>query len=223
MNPLKTNDLPENITIEEGAAIRLAVEEAERHSGAEVVALALASADDYPVASWKGAAVCGFAAAIGGAVMAPLPALGLARASWMLLLVALGFVVGALSVVVIPPWRRWLCGHRLLERRLEQRAREAFLVYQVFKTRDRTGILVAVSGFERRVAVIADEGIHAVVPEGTWQKLANETAAIVRTSGPGAGLLAAVRQAGEILATHGLARRSDDQNELPDGVRGEFR
>ena len=73
---------------------------------------------------------------------------------------------------------------------------------------------------QRRVTILADEGIHAVVPAGTWEQLARETAATVRTSGPGAGLLQAVRRAGELLDAHGLARRSDDRNELADGVRG---
>ena len=50
--------------------------------------------------------------------------------------------------------------------------------------------------------------------------LARETAATVRSSGAGAGLLQAVRRAGELLAAHGLGRRGDDRNELADDVRG---
>ena len=92
--------------------------------------------------------------------------------------------------------------------------------WQNVQPQARTGILVAVAAVERRGTILADEGIHAVVPAGTWEQLARETAATVRTSGPGAGLLQAVRRAGELLDAHGLARRSDDRNELADGVRG---
>ena len=81
---------------------------------------------------------------------------------------------------------------------------------------------MAVSAFERQVVVLADEGIHSVVPPGTWERLAGETATTVRTRGPGAGLLHAVRQAGELLSAHGLGRREDDRNELSDGIRGDF-
>jgi len=217
------NDLPTGITVEEAAAIRGAVEDAERKTGGEIVALALTSADDYQIAYWKGAALSGFAAAAIAAVVDQFRPLWISRPAWMLLFVACGLLTGAVTALFVSPFRRWLCGAQLLERRLEQRAREAFLVHEVFRTRDRTGILVAVSAFEHRVVVIADAGIHALVPAGTWDLLARETAFTVRESGPGAGLLAAVRKAGEILSTHGLARRVDDHNELPDGVRGEFR
>lgn len=197
--------------------------EAEKQTGGEIVALALASADDYQVAYWKGAALAGFAAAALAAALDQLRPFWLSRPSWMLLVVAGGLLAGAMAARFIAPVKRWLAGPALLERRLEQRAREAFLVHAVFETSDRTGILLAVSAFERRVVVIADQGIHAVVPAGTWDRLAAETAAIVREKGAGAALLQAVSRAGELLATHGLGRRTDDHNELSDGVRGEFR
>ena len=218
-----SSDLPPGISAEEAAAIRGAVADAERRTGGEIVALALASADDYQVAYWKGAALAGFATATVAAAIDQFRPLWLSRPSWMLLFVACGLVAGTMAARFIAPVRRWLCGPALLDRRLEQRAREAFLVHSVFATRDRTGILVAVSAFEHRVVVIADQGIHAVVPAGTWERLASETAAIVREKGAGAGLLQAVLKAGELLVTHGLVRRSDDPNELPDSVRGDFR
>jgi len=220
---MSDSDLPSGVTAEQAGAIRSAVAEAERRTGGEIVALALASADDYPVAYWKGAALTGLAAAVLAAAVDLLRPIWVTRPAWMLLFVACGMLVGALAALAVPPFRRWLCGAALLDRRMEQRAREAFLVHEVWKTRDRTGILVTVSRFERRVVVIADAGIHAVVPAGTWDRLAGDTAAMVRQSGPGAGLLAAVRKSGEILLAHGLARRVDDRNELADEVRGESR
>ncbi len=223
MGDLSDSGLPRGITAEQAAAIRGAVAEAELRTGGEIVALALASADDYPVAYWKGAALTGLTAAILAAAVDLLRPIWVTRPAWMLLCVAGGMLGGAMAALSVPPFRRWLCGAALLDRRMEQRAREAFLVHEVWKTRDRTGILVAVGGFEHRVVVLADAGIHGVVPAGTWDRLAAETAATVRKSGAGAGLLAAVREAGEILSAHGLARRGDDRNELADGVRGEFR
>jgi putative membrane protein len=220
---LPEDPLPDGITAEESAAIRRAVEEAERRTGGEIVALALTTADEYQVAFWKGAALAGLAAAALAAVVDQLRPLWLSRPTWMLLVVACGMLAGCLAVRTVPPLRRWLCGRQLLERRLQLRAREAFLLHEVWKTRDRTGILVAVSGFEHQVVVLADEGIHKVVPAGTWERLARETAATVRESGLGAGLLAAVGKADGILTAHGLTRRPDDRNELPDAVRGEFR
>lgn len=219
-NPADRRPLPPGISAAEADAIRSAVADAERQSGGEIVALSLVAADAYQVAYWKGAALCGFAAACTAAALDLVRPLWIARPSWMLLYVACGLLAGGLAARYVAPLRRWLCGRALLERRLLQQAREAFLAHSVFATRDRTGILIAVSAFEHQVVVVADEGIHAVVPAGTWERLAGETAATVRSAGPGAGLLLAVRRAGELLAAHGLARRADDPNELADDVRG---
>lgn len=219
-HPAEPRRLPPGISAAEADAIRSAVAEAERRTGGEIVALSLADADAYQVAYWKGAALAGLAMAAAAAAFDQVRPLWIARPGWMLLYVVCGFLAGGLATRFAAPWRRWLCGPVLLERRLAQRAGEAFLAHSVFATRDRTGILVAVGAFERQVVVVADEGIHAVVPAGTWEELARETAATVRASGAGAGLLQAVRRAGELLAAHGLARRSDDRNELADDVRG---
>lgn len=210
---------PPGLSAEEAAAIRDAVAEAERATGGEIVPLALIAADEYQVAYWKGAALAGFAAATLAAAADQIRPLWIGRPGWLLIYLAAGLLAGGLAARSIAPFRRWLCGPALLERRLEQRAREAFLAHSVFATRDRTGILVAVAAFEHRVVILADQGIHKVVAAGTWEKLAAETAATVRAAGPGAGLLLAVRRAGEVLRTHGLERRADDRNELADGVR----
>jgi putative membrane protein len=215
----ESSSLPPGVTSSEAEAIRKAVAEAESRTGGEIVALALASADDYQVAYWKGAALAGLATAAGAAIGDQLRPLWITRPAWMLLLVACGLLAGGLAARSIAPLRRWLCGPALLDRRLQQRARDAFLAHSVFATRDRTGILVAVSAFEHRVVILADQGIHAVVPPGTWERLAGETAATVKSKGPGAALLQAVEKAGELLLAHGLGRRSDDRNELEDGVR----
>lgn len=220
MSAAKAENLPIGITAEEAAAIRSAVEAAERTTGGEIVALSLVSADEYQVAYWKGAALAGLATAAGAALLDQFRPLWISRPGWMLLYVACGLLAGGLATRFVAPLRRALCGGALLERRLEQRAREAFLAHSVFATRDRTGILVAVAAFEHRVVILADQGIHAVVPPGTWEQLAVETAATVKSSGAGAGLLQAVRRAGELLQAHGLARRVDDRNELTDDVRG---
>lgn len=219
MTSPKPSPLPPGISAAEAAAIRAAVEAAERETGGEIVPLALAEADEYPVALWKGAALFGLAAALAGGAFDFWRPVWLTRPEGYTAALAIGMLLGGLAGQWIPALRRWLCGGALLERRLELRAREAFLAHQVFATRDRTGILIAVAAFEHRVTILADQGIHAVVPAGTWERLAGDTAAVVRSQGPGAGLLLAVERAGAILRESGLARRSDDRNELADEVR----
>ena len=51
---------------------------------------------------------------------------------------------------------------------------------EVFKTRDRTGILIFLALFEHRAVILADEGIHRAVPREEWQALVDELVAGIR-------------------------------------------
>lgn len=197
--------------------IRQAVEEAELASGGEIVPVLVGACDDYEMALWKGAVL---GALVGDGAVALCSVTGWAPwvrgAFWWLLPGLVGLLIGALATAALPGWRRWLVGNERMRRRVEQEASARFLAHEVFRTRDRTGILILVATFERRVTVLADAGIRALVPEASWEDLAGAIAATVRREGPGPALLEAVRRAGGILAARGVPRRSDDRNELPD-------
>lgn len=201
--------------------IRAAVAEAEARSGGEIVPVFLPASDDYEVALWKGAALGGLLADALVAVWMATGSVWQVGPAWLIGWGGAGALAGALAALALPPLRRALAGGELLRRRVEQRASESFVAHEVFRTRERTGILILVSRFERRVAVLADEGIRSCVPHATWQALAAEIAARVRREGAGPALLAAVQSAGELLAAQGPPRRADDRNELPDRPRSE--
>jgi putative membrane protein len=221
--------LNEWIEAPQADAIRAAVAAAERRSSGEIVPVLLSAADDYEVAYWKAATL--------GALLAELAIVvrvtwGAGSGSWegwprgagvALIAGVVAALVAALAVLFVPPLRPRLAGREKVERRIAQRAREAFLAYEVFKTRGRTGVLVCVFQLEHRVVVLADEGIHRVAPPGTWEALAAATAAEMRSAGPAAALLRAVERCGTLLAERGLVRAAEDLNELGDEVRGEFR
>ena len=215
--------MPNWIQPQEGETIRAAVVDAERRSRGEIVPVLLSAADDYEVAYWK-------AATLGAQLLTLIALAGVqldvawsSSVTGLLLPGLAGALLAALAVLAFPPLRPWLAGREKVEQRIGQRAREAFLAYEVFKTREGTGVLICVFTLEHRVVVLADEGIHRVAPPGTWDELARETAREMRLDGSSAALLAAVKRCGEILAERGLHRREDDANELRDELRGEFR
>jgi putative membrane protein len=43
-----------------------------------------------------------------------------------------------------------------------------FFNHGLYRTRDKTGLLVLLSVFERRVWILADRGINAKVPQSEW-------------------------------------------------------
>jgi len=221
---------------EDLAAIERRVREAERATGGEVVVYAVDASDDYPEAAWTAAAA--------GAALLPLAAAAAHRAAgfwggagqgrwadhwtghwllWIVLPALLGAALGWLAAALLPGLRRRLVREADLARRTERRAAAAFVSEEVFATRDRTGVLLFVSLFEHRVVVLADAGIHARVPPGSWDAVVEGVVAGIRAGRPGAAVAEGVERCGRLLAEHGVPRRPDDRDELADPVRREER
>jgi putative membrane protein len=77
--------------------------------------------------------------------------------------VALAFAAGAVLSASIAPLKRLLLPRRRMQAQVLTCARAAFVEQGVSRTRGRTGVLVYVSTFERRVEVVADIGVRREV------------------------------------------------------------
>lgn len=132
---------------------------------------------------------------------------------------AASFVVGAVASALGTPVKRLflLPGTRLAATRLAAKAR--FHDLGVGRTRERSGILVYVSLFEGRAAMVPDVGVLDRVPPEEWAGLASALEEAVASRGVGArgveALSAAIEALGPLLARV-LPRREDDVNELAD-------
>lgn len=205
---------------DERAAVEAAVREVEARSAGEIVPYVVDRSDAYPNASWRAAAT--------GALLGPLVAILVYRLwglwwthvyLWMAVPALAGGTAGFLLSELLPGLRRQMAGPESLALRVHRRAAVAFLEREVFRTVERTGILIFVSLFERRVVILADSGIHAKVPQAEWDAIAARLAEQLRLGQAGSGLAAAVRECGELLERQGVARRPDDTNELPDTLQ----
>jgi len=90
---------------------------------------------------------------------------------------------------------------------------------EVFKTRDRTGILIFLALGEHRAVILADEGINRAVPEGLWDRVVADLVAGIKAGQAPRALENAVVRCGEILAEHRVEPRPDDTDELSDRPR----
>ncbi len=197
-----------------------AVREAERNTSGEIVPYVVARSDDYDEAEWRGGFLLGaltlvaldlvYEFASGWIAMSP-TIIGLAA----LLAGAIGFLL----VKFFSPLKRLLAGASQIERRVAQRASEAFLAEEVFRTRDRTGILLFVSLMEHRVVVLGDAGINAKVEESAWHDLVQRIVQGIRDGRTAEGFVSAIGECGNLLSRHGVTIRPDDTNELPDTLR----
>jgi putative membrane protein len=202
------------------AAVRTAVSDAEAATSGEIVPFVVPASDLYLSAVWKGTAL--------GALLSPLAALAMFRyggfwggslSFWIALPAAAGAAVGHLLTVLVPPVKRWLAGREMLTARVHQRATLAFLEEEVFHTRERTGILLFVSLFERRVVVLGDTGINRQVETAHWNEVVDVVTVGLAAGHPGAALVAGIKKCGELLTRFGVAVRPDDRNELSDELR----
>ena len=200
--------------------IAAAVHDAESRTSGEIVPYVVDHSDHYEDAEWRAAILFAFLVFVLTVALrrlmdswAPLDAVTLA-----LVTIAAGGV-GLLLVRLLPSAKRLFAGKAQLDRRVSQRAAEAFVAEEVFKTRERTGILLFVSILERRVLVLGDTGIHAKVAQSDWHDIVQRVVAGIRAKRPAEGLIEGIRQCGVLLEKHHVAIRRDDRNELPDTLR----
>jgi uncharacterized membrane protein len=85
------------------------------------------------------------------------------------------------------------------------------------RTRDRNAVLILVAPSAKVFAIYGDQGVHARCGADFWQEVADVMAQYFRRGQFTEGVVAAVAQAGIVLAHH-FPPRPDDKNELPDDV-----
>ena len=104
--------------------------------------------------------------------------------------------------------------------RLAKTKRRAYLHFfesGLYKTKERSGILIFVSVLERTVIVFADEGINAKVEQSEWNEICRGLVLSLKQKKAGKGFLAAAEQCGEILAK-AFPAKAVNPNELADGL-----
>ncbi len=201
-------------------AVKAAVHEAEARTAGEIVPYVVGESDDYHVAVWRGATFGALGGALGAALVHALGGLwGGWFAAWVVAPTALGCVLGFLAAAYIPAVRRALVDSQTMDHSVRRRAEAAFLHEEVFRTRDRTGILVLLSLFERRVVILGDTGINALVQQHEWDAIVAAIVAGISAGRPAQALVEGIGACGRLLERRGLPVKPDDRDELSDELR----
>lgn len=96
-------------------------------------------------------------------------------------------------------------------------ARQEFVRLAMHHTRERNAVLVLVAPAARAFAIYGDRGVHAQCGDRFWEGVAETMRRHFMNGEYTAGVVAAVKETGAVLAQH-FPRRPDDRNELPDDV-----
>jgi putative membrane protein len=197
-----------------------AVRAAESKTSGEIVPYCVQRSDDYSIAHWRGGVLLAAFAMLASLIIHTM------SRSWlpygileMSGTTVAAFLLGVLLARTAPPFKRLLLSHTLIDRRVSQRASLAFVTEEVFRTRERTGILIFLSFFERKVVVLGDSGINAKVKQSDWDNIVQSLVASIRQDKTIDGLVEAIRLCGDLLQQHGVERRRDDTDELSDSLR----
>jgi len=87
---------------------------------------------------------------------------------------------------------------------VRQYAESLFLTRELFRTRDRLGLLILVSLFERRVDILPDTGFRGRVSDADWAAVVTPITTTLRSAGPGAALQEGLKALDALLARTGV-------------------
>lgn len=110
--------------------------------------------------------------------------------------------------------QRWLVSQADQRAQVDQRALVEFQLANLSKTSGQTGVLIMLSLLERRAVILADQGIAAKLPPGTWDDIVKKIVGGIKQGKPAEALITAIEECGRLLSQHFPAHKND-QNELP--------
>jgi putative membrane protein len=201
----------------ESAALEKAIAGLEAQTGVQLVTAVIGKADSYVELPWKAFAL---GAALAGLVLVVADTLSPRWAGAENALIFAVAILGAgaasaLLAVAVPPYARLFL--RKTRRDLEVRhyAQAFFLRRELFATRGRTGILLLVSLFERKVEILPDVGLNARIDAADWRAVIEAMTPLLRERRCFGALQQGVARIEALLLTKGMTATSGG-NELPD-------
>jgi len=152
------------------------IAEAEKLTGSQIVVATVKRSDSYLEIPWKAFALC---ASFTGLLVF---SLDLILFSWIQDIIVLISVVITLAVaslatlctVLSPGFARLFLSHNRTETEVKQYAESLFLSRELFSTSQRTGMLLLISHFERKVIILPDKGLSENISEEDLKKIISQ-------------------------------------------------
>ena len=195
------------INKQQQAKVTQAIELAEKATDAELVTVLAGESDDYYFIPTMWAALISLVT----------PAVLFQTNLWLsqsdILWVQLVEFMALALVFRWRPLKHLLVPKQVKHSRAALVAKEQFLAQGLHHTQGETGVLIFVSEAERYAEILADRGINNLVPDGAWDSILNELLGQIKANNTEAGLIAAIRACGDLLAEH--VPSTYDLDELP--------
>ena len=193
------------------------VSEAEKRTNAQIVLAVTKRSDSYAELPWIGFAL---GASVAGLLLF---LFNLPLADWyphVTVLSILGITLGGgvcfalLSIAVPGLSRRLLSSHRI-DVEVRQYAESLFLTRELFATSNRTGILLLVSLFERKVVILPDKGLINNLTDETMHDVIAAMIPSLKQKDVYRAFKAGLKHLVKVLGT---VAQGPTENELPDEI-----
>jgi putative membrane protein len=137
---------------------------------------------------------------------------------YLISMMAGGGILAGITIY-FPGIRRRFCYSDDLEQHVHAMAERTFYDYGLFQTSRRSGILILMSLFERRVEILGDAGINEKVSPDEWKQIIDKMLPYLKREEAAEALVVGIRLCKELLLRYGFEAGPDDRNELPDHLR----
>ncbi len=197
---------------EENEKIAATIKTVEAATAGEIAVMVVTASDTYPEGI-----------VLGGAILGGLTALAITDfffndSLWVYIpCVVICSLLAGLILRRLPLLHRLFIPAGQIDRRVEARAAQAFYARGLHKTRDSSGVLFFLSLFERKVWVLADQGIYQKISQAELQTYSHQIVAGIKSGQKTAALCAEISRFGKVIAQH-FPVRPDDTNELSNEV-----
>jgi putative membrane protein len=196
------------LTASEKEKIINAVKNVEKITSGEIVPMVVSSSYHYPVSNIIGSFIISMIISLAAVFILQNQYLWLFLAVFMV-----SFVIFHEVVNLILPVKRLFISDKEIKEEVEEAAITSFYNKGLSNTRDKTGVLIFISVFERKVWVLADSGINKKVPQDTWKSIVDIIIDGIRGKKQGDAIVKAITIVGDILKSH-FPVRTDDIDEV---------
>ena len=192
--------------------IKQAVAEAEKSTSGEIVPFVSGSAGDYLIGTVRFVVLVALLTVL-------LFSLAIPEGKAALLTVSLVFnlLISLLIIRFLPKVKLLFMKKSEIDQQVKENTLKAFYNNGLYKTRDKTGILIALFMLEKRVEVLGDEGINEKLDQSAWDEVVKLIIYDSRQNRVKDGFIKGIKKCGELL-TENFPIKADDTNELENNL-----